>query len=320
MSETPKALTNASAGWFEPGKRKSRQVTIARERVIVGSLVGSLTFSLLVTVAIIYVLSVETYGFFQFDDVTISEFLTSGQWNPLLGTEKHFGVWPLVSGTLLVSGVALLVAVPLGLITAIFLSEYANPKLRAVLKPALEILAGIPTVVYGFFALTIITPGLQFFLSDLGGYSALSAGIAVGILILPTISSLSEDAMRAVPQRLRDGCYGLGGTRFDAAVKVVMPAALSGIVSAVLLAMARAVGETMIVALAAGGMPRLTLDPTDEVQTMTGYMVQIALGDVSNLGVEYYSLYAVAAMLFVFTFGFAVVGAIIRRRFREAYE
>src|SRR5690606_19795357 len=201
--------------------------------------------------------------------------------------------------TFLVAGVALLVAVPLGLVTAVYLSEYARPRIRALLKPALEVLAGIPTVVYGFFALELLTPALKGIDQGFGSYNALSAGIAVGVLILPIVSSLSEDALRAVPNSLRDGVYGLGGTRFDAAVKVVLPAGLSGIVSAVLLAAARAVGETMIVALAAGSTPKLTLDVREEIQTMTGFMVQMALGDVSNFGVEYLSMYAVAATLFV---------------------
>ncbi len=252
--------------------------------------------------------------------MTPREFLLGTTWSPLLGSEKHFGIWPLLCGTFLVAAVALVVAVPAGLVTAIYLSEYARPRVRAVIKPALEILAGIPTVVYGFFALVFITPGLKLLDEGFGSYNALSAGIAVGILTMPIVCSLSEDALRAVPQGLRDGVYGLGGTKFEATTKVVIPAALSGIISSVLLAAARAVGETMVVALAAGSTPKLTADVREEIQTMTGFMVQMALGDVSNFGVEYFSMYAVGATLFVTTFVLTLLGAMIRRRFREVYE
>jgi phosphate transport system permease protein len=299
---------------------RSHRIQRLKESGIVGSLISATLFSVMVTVSIIFVLGIETTHFFQQEEASLSEFFGQTQWNPLLGSEKHFGIWPLVCGTLLVAGIALLVAVPMGLATAIYLSEYANPRVRAGLKPALEILAGIPTVVYGFFALILLTPGLKMLHEGFGSYNALAAGIAVGILILPIISSLSEDALRAVPQSLRDGVYGLGGTPFDAATKVVFPAALSGIVSAILLAAARAIGETMIVALAAGSTPKLTLDVREEIQTMTGFMVQMALGDVSNFGVEYFSMYAVAATLFVITFALTLIGAIIRKRYREVYE
>lgn len=290
--------------------------------------------------------------------VTLSEFLFGVKWNPLLGADKHFGIWPLVTGTLLVTGVAMLFAVPGGLLTAIFLSEYAPRRLRAMLKPVLEVLAGIPTVVYGFFALTVITPGLragsewfslQLFrvfsqkadtpdgaawqpLEVLGlrlmerpgpmfeVYNAFSAGMAVGIMCLPIVTSLSEDALRAVPRSLREGAYGLGATKFDVATKVVVPAGLSGIIAAFLLAIARAVGETMIVALAAGNLARMTMDPTVETQTMTAYMVQIFLGDASNFGPAYLSSYAVAAALFVITLLLTLIGARVLKRFREEYE
>lgn len=300
--------------------RAVRRARRAVETLIVALLGTSTGITLLVTAAIILVLSVETVQFFRQEEVTVREFLFSAQWNPLLGGEKHFGIWPLLTGTLLISVLGLAVAVPMGLITAIYLSEYAHPRLRAILKPALELLAGIPTVVYGFFALAFITPLLKWFHEGFNSFNALSAGIAVGILIIPIVSSIAEDAMRAVPRALREGVYGLGGTRFDAAVKVVFPAALSGILAAMLLAMARAVGETMVVALAAGSTPRLAWDPRLETQTMTGFMVQMAMGDVSNFGVEYYSLYAVAASLFVITFGLTVLGAWVRRRYQEKYE
>jgi phosphate transport system permease protein len=237
-----------------------------------------------------------------------------------------------VSGTLLVSVIAASFALPIGLISAVYLSEYASPRVRATLKPALEILAGVPTVVYGFFALTVITPLLQKanpFLATFGSpdapiafgnYNAMAAGLATGIMILPIVCSLSEDALRAVPRSLRDGAFALGGTRFDVSVKVVVPAALSGIVAAFLLAISRAVGETMIVALAAGGVAQITANPTAEVQTMTAYMVQIFLGDAPAFGVEYKSSYAVAATLFVMTFVLTMIGQYILRRFREEYD
>jgi phosphate transport system permease protein len=278
------------------------------------------SFSILVTTTIIVVLARETWGFFQFDEVSLGEFFGSTEWNPLLGAEKHFGIWPLISGTLLVTAIAASFALPIGLISAVYLSEYASPKVRAALKPSLEILAGVPTVVYGFFALTVITPLLQKISPAFGNYNAMSAGLATGIMILPIVCSMSEDALRAVPRSLRDGAFALGGTRFDVSVKVVVPAALSGIVAAFLLAISRAVGETMIVALAAGGIAQITANPSAEVQTMTAYMVQIFLGDAPAFGVEYKSSYAVASMLFVMTFVLTMIGQYILRRFREEYD
>jgi len=275
---------------------------------------------------------------------SVVDFLFGTRWEPLLGAERHFGILPLVAGTVMVTVIAAIFAMPIGLITAIFLSEYARPRTRAILKPILEVLAGIPTVVYGFFALMVITPyGLQApsrFLTGLmldlgilrpdpidpgpsaifGGFNAMGAGLAVGIMILPIVSSLSEDALRAVPRSLRDAAYGLGCTRFDVSTRVVVPAALSGITASFLLAMARAIGETMIVALAAGGLAQLTLNPADQMQTMTAYMVQIFLGDAPAFSVEYQSSFAVASVLFVMTLSMAVLGSIILRRFREEYE
>ncbi len=311
---------SATAVLREPGRYRSRTLQRVRESGVLASLVGSTTISILVTASILVILGTETAHFFQQDDVSPGEFFGGTTWSPLLGSEKHFGIWPLVCGTFLVAAIALAFAVPMGLVTAVYLSEYARPRVRAVIKPALEILAGIPTVVYGFFALVILTPGLKFLNEGFGSYNALSAGIAVGILTMPIICSLSEDALRAVPQSLRDGVYGLGGTKFEATTKVVFPAALSGIISSILLAAARAVGETMVVALAAGSTPKLTADVREEIQTMTGFMVQMALGDVSNFGVEYFSMYAVGAMLFCTTFVLTLLGAMIRRRFREVYE
>jgi phosphate transport system permease protein len=253
------------------------------------------------------------------DEATVREFLTGSQWSPLLGAEKHFGIWPLVTGTLMVTLIAMLVAIPLGLMTAVYLSEYARHGIRAFLKPVLEILAGVPTVVYGFFALTVITPFLQTLNDGVDIYNVLSAGIAVGIMCLPIVCSISEDSLQAVPRSLREGAYATGATKFDVSLKVVIPAALSGIVASALLAIARAVGETMIVTLAAGNLARLVFDPREQGQTMTAYMVQIFLGDTSNFGIEYYSSYAVAASLFVLTFVVTVIGHIIRVKFREEY-
>ncbi|MEM8835758.1 MAG: phosphate ABC transporter permease subunit PstC [Planctomycetota bacterium] len=274
--------------------------------------------------------------------VTFREFITGTKWQPLLGADKSFGIWPLVWSTFLVAGIAMCVAVPFGLVTAIFLSEYAPRRLRAVLKPVLEILAGIPTVVYGFFALVFITPVIregifgtfvynawsivdrdadqEAFRNFFDTYNATSAGLAVGIMTLPMISSLSEDALQAVPRSLREGAYACGGTKFDVSIKVVLPAALSGIVAAILLAIARAVGETMIVALAAGGLSKMFSAPTEQCQTMTAYMVQIFLGDASNFGPEYYSSYAVAAMLFIITLCLTILGNLVLKKFREEYE
>jgi len=303
-------------------KSDQRSLTVirAREFGIYAILILCGLFSLLVTASIIFVLLTETLQFFRSDEVTLSNFLGSTKWNPLLGGEKSFGIWALVSGTMLVTVIAMVIALPLGLVTAIYMSEYAPKKVRNILKPVLEVLAGVPTVVYGFFALMTITPILQWLHRGFDVYNAMSAGIAVGILCLPTVCSLAEDALQAVPRSLREAAYGLGGTRFDVSVKVVLPAALSGIISAFLLAIARAVGETMIVALAAGSLPQATIDPREQVQTMTGFMVQMASGDVSNYGTEYYSMYAVAFTLFVITLVLTMIGNVVRKRFRETYE
>ena len=291
-----------------------------REWVVKALLAVCSLLSIFVTLAIIYVLFFEASRFFAADEVTFYDFITGAKWNPLIGADKHFGVWALVSGTMWVSLVAMIVALPLGLITAIYLSEYAHPTVRAILKPTLEILAGIPTVVYGFFALTVITPGLRLFHDGFQPFNVTGAGIAVGILCLPIVSSLVEDALRAVPRSLREGAYGLGATKFEVSVKVVVPAALSGIISAFLLAISRAIGETMIVALAAGTRPHLTIDPREDTQTMTGWMVQMALGDVSNYDLSYLSMYAVAAVLFVITLLLTFAGNVVRMRFREEYQ
>jgi len=309
--------------------RRERSVKLrkVRESLIFSSLILCAAFSILITTSIVYILFIESYHFFtEFEQVSLWGYLTGLEWNPLLGADKKFGMWPLVTGTLMVTAIAAVIALPVGLITAVYLSEYAPTRVRAVLKPVLEILAGIPTVVYGFFALAIITPALRSSSEALTGdkifdyFNSTSAGIAVGILCIPTVCSLSEDALRAVPRALREGAYGLGATKFDVSVKVVVPAALSGVIAAFLLAIARAIGETMIVALAAGGMARLATNPAEGSQTMTAYMVQIFLGDAPHGSVEYYSSYAIGGTLFVITLFLTLVGNFILKKFREEYE
>ncbi len=319
MADTP-ASSQILQAYQPKGRLKSTRLRTGIEGGITSSLFACAGFSVVTTAAIICVLTIETSRFFALDEVSLWDFLTGMEWNPLLGAEKHFGIWPLICGTMLVTIVAMIVAIPLGLMTAIYLSEYAPMRLRTVLKPALEILAGVPTVVYGFFALTVITPILREIYSGFEIYNVFSAGLAVGIMCLPIVCSISEDALRSVPKSLREGAYGIGATQFDVSAKIVTPAALSGIVAASLLAIARAVGETMIVALAAGNLARLTINPAEQAQTMTAYMVQIFLGDVSNFGAEYYSAYAVASTLFIITLAITILGHFIRVRYREVYD
>ena len=273
--------------------------------------------SIATTLGIIAVLIFETVEFFRV--VSVREFFTETRWTPLFAT-KHFGIWPLVAGTFLTSAIAMLLALPLGLLSAIFLSEYAPKGARAVIKPALEVLAGIPTVVYGYFALTFLTPLLQKIIPDLSIFNALSAGMVMGVMILPMVASLSEDVMRAVPRDLREGAYAVGATKFEVATRVVVPAALSGIAAAFILALSRAVGETMIVAIAAGMRPMLTLDPRLPIETMTAYIVQVSLGDTPYGSLEYRTIFAVGMMLFLMTLAMNVLSHFIVRRFRERYE
>jgi phosphate transport system permease protein len=319
VSPAVAASTAASRGTPIPRAARDRSEVLVKTVLLSFSLLSIVT-----TFSIVAVLGFEAWRFFTgFPDtpgIGIIPFLTGTEWNPLLGGEQKFGVLPLVCGTLLVTFIAGAIALPIGLITAIFLSEYAPSRLRIVLKSLLEILAGVPTVVYGFFAVAIITPALQRFSDAFGTFNALSAGIAVGIMILPVVCSLSEDALRAVPQSLRDGSSALGGTKFDTSVKVVLPAALSGIMASFLLALTRAIGETMIVALAAGSLAQMTLNPTNPVQTMTGWIVDIFFGDAQANSVEYASSYAVAATLFLMTLVLTLVGTAILKRFREEYE
>jgi phosphate transport system permease protein len=268
------------------------------------------------TIGIIAVLAVETLAFLR--DVPILEFLTGTEWTPLFSNPR-FGVLPLVAGTVLVSLIAMLVALPMGLLSAIYLSEYADPRVRRVVKPVLELLAGVPTVVYGYFALLFVTPLLQRIIPGLAGLNALSPGIVMGIMILPLVSSLSEDAMRGVPRGLREGSYALGATKMQTSLRVVVPAAFSGITAAFILAMSRAIGETMIVAIAAGQQPRLTLDPTVGIETMTTYIVQISMGDTPQGTLEYRTIFAVGMLLFLGTFMLNLVSAWLRQRYREEY-
>jgi phosphate transport system permease protein len=272
--------------------------------------------SILTTAGIIMVLAFETYAFFR--EVSIVEFLTGTEWTPLFAN-RHFGVLPLVAGTMLVSAIAMVVAVPMGVLAAVYLSEYAPNAFRRIVKPILEILAGVPTVVYGYFALTFVTPLLQRVFPGLSGFNALSPGLVMGLMILPLVSSLSEDAMRAVPVGLREGSYALGATRMQTAIRVVIPAAFSGITAAFILAASRAIGETMIVAIAAGQQPRLTANPFVPIETMTAYIVQVSLGDTPQGTIEYRTIFAVGMLLFVMTFGLNLVSTWLRERFREEY-
>jgi phosphate transport system permease protein len=268
------------------------------------------------TAGIILVLAVETVAFLR--EVPITDFLFGTEWTPLFATPR-FGVLPLVSGTVLVSAIAMLVALPAGLLSAIYLSEYADPRIRRGVKPVLEILAGVPTVVYGYFALLFVTPLLQRFIPGLAGFNALGPGIVMGIMILPLVSSLSEDAMQAVPRSLREGSYAVGATKMQTSLRVVLPAAFSGITAACILAASRAIGETMIVAIAAGQQPRLTWNPLLPVETMTAYIVQVSLGDTPQGTLEYRTIFAVGMLLFVGTFVLNLASAWLRQKFREEY-
>lgn len=294
----------------------SKQVRKLKERLIEGALLLSALFSIFITAGIIAVLFFETFEFFK--EVSIIEFLTDTQWTPLFA-EKHFGILPLFAGTLLTTLIAVVVAIPIGLTGAIYLSEYASDRVRTAVKPALEILAAIPTVVYGYFALLLVTPALQMIFPDLSGFNALSPGIVMGIMIIPIISSLSEDAMHAVPMGLREGAYALGSTRLQVATRVVVPAAFSGIAASFILGISRAVGETMIVAIAAGQQPRLTMNPFVPVETVTAYIVQVSLGDTPTGTIEYRTIFAVGISLFVVTFVLNMVSYWFRKRFREEY-
>ena len=273
--------------------------------------------TVLTTLGIILVLLVDSIKFFS--EVSIIEFFTDTQWTPLF-SDKHFGILPLLTGTLLTTVIAILVAVPLGLTIAIYLNEYASPKFTNIVKPILEVLAAVPTVVYGFFALQFVTPLLQQFIPDLRGFNALSPGLVMGVMIIPYITSLSEDALRAVPRSLREASYGMGATKFQTAFRVLVPAASSGIMVSIILAISRALGETMIVAIAAGQEPRLTFNPKESVETITTYIVQVSMGDVPQDSLEYRTIFAAGLTLFLFTFILNNISFWIRKKFQNQYE
>lgn len=289
------------------------------EALIQGFLFASGAISIFTTLGIVYVLARESLLFFSSDEVTLVEFFTSTTWQPAI---KEFGIWPLVNATLMTTLMAMLVALPLGLGAAIYLSEYATGRMRDILKPILEVLAGIPTVVYGYFALTFMTPFLRsiFGQNVVEIYNTASAGLVIGILIIPLVASMSEDALSAVPRSLREASYGLGATKLETSTKVVLPAALSGVTAAFIVAISRAVGETMIVALAAGAGPAFTFNPFKAAETMTGHIVRISGGDLSYGSIDYDSIFAIGLLLFLMTLALNIVSGYIVRRFREVYE
>lgn len=297
-------------------KKKTFSMTNFFDRVMPFLLFLSAFVSVATTVGIALTLGFELFKFFE--RVPVMDFIGKTEWYPL-NSDPSFGVWALVMGTLQITVIAMIVAVPFGLASAIYLSEYASDRARRVLKPILEILAGVPTIVFGFFALSFVTPILQALIPGLKIYNALSPGIVVGIMIIPMIASISEDAMSAVPKKIRDGALGLGATRLEVALKVVAPAALSGIIASIVLGMSRAIGETMIVTIAGGSQPNFEFNPLNAIQTMTAYIVQIAKGDAGYGTIEYYSIYAVGALLFIFTLVMNLFANWITRRFREEY-
>jgi phosphate transport system permease protein len=320
VAESPAVARGSSPGGGPRRRGLSRPGARVRwwsERVIEAGLFLAALSSIGITVAILYVLVSESVAFFRV--VSIVDFLTDTMWMPLFD-DARFGILPLLSGTLLSAGVGLGLAVPIGLTSAVYLSEFAAPRTREIVKPFLEMLAGIPTVVYGYFALLFVTPMLQGWLfPDLPGFNILSPGLVIGIMIIPYVSSVSEDAMRAVPMELREAAFAMGATRVEVAIRVVLPAALSGVAAAFALGMSRAVGETMVVAIAAGQQPNLTIDPREPAATITAYIVQVALGDLPHGSIGYLSIFAAGLTLMLMTLVFNVAAWGLRRRFREAY-
>jgi phosphate transport system permease protein len=287
-----------------------------KERGIELLLLCAALTSIVITLGIVGVLVYESITFFR--DISLFDFLTDTQWTPLF-SEPHYGILPLVSGTLITTAVALLVAIPMGSLVAIYLSEYARSNVRETVKPALELLSAVPTVVYGYFALLFVTPALQKIWPGLPGFNMLSAGLVIGIMIVPYVSSVSEDAMRAVPVYLREGAYALGATRMQTAVRVVFPSALSGIAAAYVLGVSRAIGETMVVAIAAGMQPTLTWNPLEPAATMTAYIVQVSLGDLPHGSVGYQTIFATGLTLLLMTLLFNIAGHVLRKRYRQVY-
>ena len=286
------------------------------ERLIEFVLLCSGIVAIFITLAIVYVLVSEAIPFFEY--VSIKEFLTDTVWTPNYSI-KHYGILPLVSGTLTTTGIALIVAVPLGTITAIYLSEFASHKVREIIKPILELLVGVPTVVFGYFALMLVTPMLQKIYPDLTTFNMLGPGIVMGIMIVPYIASLAEDSMRAVPMSMREGAYAMGATRFQTAIRVITPAAISGIVAAYILAISRAVGETMIEAIAAGQQPNFTFNPVESAATITSYIVSVALGDLEHGGIGYQSIFAAGLTLLIMTLLINILGHMVRKKYAERY-
>jgi len=317
MSAVPSDRVATMTGEGLTGQRLAyRRSRIWIEKAIEIALLSAALVSVFVTIGIVYVLVSESVAFFR--HVPILQFLTDTQWTPLFD-DAHFGIMVLLSGTLTSSAVALAIAIPLGTIIAIYLSEFAPFKVREIAKPFLELLGGVPTIVYGYFALLFVTPLLQRVYPDLPGFNLLSAGLVMGIMIIPYVSSISEDAMRAVPMALREGSYAMGATRYQTATRVVVPAAFSGIASAYILGISRAVGETMILAVAAGMQPNLTFNPLEPAATITAYIVQVALGDLPHGSIGYQTIFAAGLTLMVLTLTFNILGHVLRRRFRETY-
>lgn len=287
-----------------------------RDRVVEAFLLAAGLVAVFTTLAIVAILLYESSTFFE--HVSLKEFLTDTMWTPLFA-DAHYGILPLVAGTLTTTMVALLVAVPLGTTIAIYLSEFASHHVRETVKPILELLGAVPTVVYGYFALTMVTPALQWLMPELPGFNMLSAGLVIGLMIVPYVSSVSEDAMRAVPRYMREGSYAMGATRLQTALRVVVPGAFSGLAAAFILGISRAVGETMVVAIAAGMQPNLTFDPREPAATITAYIVQVSLGDLPHGSIGYQSIFAAGLVLLLITLIFNVIGFFLTRRFREAY-
>lgn len=287
-----------------------------RERAIEGVLFLAALSSVIITIGIVGVLVVESFGFFK--QISLWDFLTDTQWTPLFD-DAHYGILPLMAGTLVTTAIALVVAIPLGTITAIYLSEYAGYRTREVIKPLMELLSAVPTVVYGYFALLFVTPLLQKLFPELPGFNMLSAGIVIGIMIIPYVSSVSEDAIRAVPMHLRESSYAMGATRLQTSLRVVIPAAFSGIAAAYILGISRAIGETMVVAIAAGMQPNLTWNPMEPAATITAYIVQVSLGDLPHGTIGYQTIFAAGLTLLLMTLVFNIAGFVLRKRFRQAY-
>ncbi|MBP6786445.1 MAG: phosphate ABC transporter permease subunit PstC [Candidatus Promineofilum sp.] len=319
---------SSEAPWEMPAAASSRTETVAQqiarkprvgEKIIEALLRLAGFVSIFTTVGIVFVLVRDALVFFASPEVNIFDFLTQTTWQPQLG---HFGIWPLLNATLIISLIGMSLSIPVGLATAIYLSEYATPRVRSVLKPVMEVLAGVPTVVFGYFALTFVTPLLRSIFGQevVKIYNMASAGLVVGILTIPLVASLSEDALHAVPDSLRQAAYGLGATKRETSLRVVVPAALSGITAAVVVAVSRAVGETMIVALAAGAGPNFTFNPFQSAESMTGYMVRISGGDLSYGSIDYQSIFAVGLVVFLLTLLLNIISQRIVRRFREVYE